>query len=351
MERYISLIFVLSPVIRFLCNPVRKWNQKRPYTGHFLTYFLIFLTILFKISKKEKNCFELLNVSPFSSFDVIRKSFKTVAFNLHPDRNNSKTSNEEYSNLVEKYKYISSPDNRYKYTRFYDLVRKDDRTFHEITILDLISLSVLKSCVSITTTFFMLFSNGEEILWHPLLVYAIFMMFFDLYLRLSNEPFFTTKLPFIRYYVTFEIIMIFNEFKAFFIHYSTLFPDETSISTSIGSSLLSNNLKVIDKLDSILNTFNFPSFSKDFKLEYATRNVFGEISEKVEETRVFLTLFTLVQNKIMRIYREKWDYSWSKESKMNYEKLSKMGEKFTMEKGSIFSFIFICAITILNLLK
>ncbi|KAF5153625.1 DnaJ domain protein [Theileria parva strain Muguga] len=341
MERYISLIFVLSPVIRFLCNPERKWNQKRRYTGRFLTYFLIFLTILYKLSKKEKNCFQLLNVSPFSSFDIIRKSFKTVAFNLHPDRNTSKTSTTDYSNLVEKYKFISSPDNRYKYTRFYDLVRKDDRTFHEISILDLISLSLLKSFVSITTTFFMLFTNGEKVLWHPLLVYAIFMMFFDLYLRLSDELFFTTKLPFIRYYVTFEILMIFNEIKAFFIHYSTLFPDDSRILTSIGATMLSNNLKVIDKLDSILNIFNFPAFSKDFELEFDKEKVFGEITEKVEETR----------NKIMKIYNEKFDVSWSRASKRKYEKLSRIGERFTMEPGSILSFLFISAIIILNLLK
>lgn len=92
--------------------------------------------------------------------------------------------------------------------------------------------------------------------------------------------------------------------------------------------MLSNNLKVIDKLDSILNIFNFPAFSKDFELEFDKEKVFGEITEKVEETRVFLSTVTLVQNKIMKIYNEKFDVSWSRASKRKYEKLSRIGVRF-----------------------
>ncbi|UKJ90322.2 hypothetical protein MACJ_001254 [Theileria orientalis] len=340
MQQHISLIFILSPLIKFLCSPGRRWNKKNKSIGRILSYLFISSLILYKLTKREKNCFQLLNVTPFTPYDVIRKSFKTVAFNLHPDRNKSEDASAKYATLVEKYKHISTPESHYKYTRFSDLVKPEIASINDMAFMDLITLSLLKSFMTVGMTLFLLLLNNEKIIWHPLLIYQFFMMFFDLYLRLSDELFFTTKLPFLKYYVTFEILQLFNEFKSYFMHTSILFPDNIRTPTSLGSNLLINNLVLLDKLDSLLNKL---------------KRMLGPYGEEVDadDEKVVPDEHVVEVNKtIKRKYNESYFLDWSNEAKLKYTKLARYGDKLTSEAGSnVFSFLFTSSIILLNFMK
>ncbi|UKK02144.2 hypothetical protein MACK_001499 [Theileria orientalis] len=340
MQRHISLIFILSPLIKFLCSPGRRWNKKNKSIGRILSYLFISSLIFYKLSKREKNCFQLLNVTPFTPYDVIRKSFKTVAFNLHPDRNKSEDASAKYATLVEKYKHISTPESHYKYTRFSDLVQPELGSINDMAFMDLITLALLKSFMAIGTTLLILLLSNEKIIWHPLLVYQLFMLFFDLYLRLSDELFLTTKLPFFKYYVTFEILQLFNDFKSYFMHSSILFPDDSRTPTSIGSNLLINNMELLNKLDSLLSKL---------------KRMLGPYSEEVDadDERVVPDEHVVEVNKTIKSkYNENYFLEWSKEAKLKYKMLAHHGDKLTCEAGSnVFSFLFTSGIILLNFMK
>ncbi|BAM40066.1 uncharacterized protein TOT_020001048 [Theileria orientalis strain Shintoku] len=340
MQQHISLIFILSPLIKFLCSPGRRWNKKNKSIGRILSYLFISFLIFYKLTKREKNCFQLLNVTPFTPYDVIRKSFKTVAFNLHPDRNKSEDASVKYSNLVEKYKHISTPESHYRYTRFSDLVKPELGSINEMGFMDLITLALLKSFMTVGATILILLLSNEKIIWHPLLVYQLFMLFFDIYLRLSDELFFTTKLPFFKYYVTFEILQLFNEFKSYFMHSSILFPDNSRTPTAIGSNLLINNLALLSKLDALLNKL---------------KRMLGPYGEEIDDDdeKVVPDEHVVEVNKtIKRKYGENYFLDWSKEAKLKYKKLALHGEKLTSEEGAnVFSFLFTSGIILLSFMK
>jgi molecular chaperone DnaJ len=67
----------------------------------------------------KKDFYEILGVQKSASQDEIKKSYRKVAMQYHPDRNpGDKTSEEKFKEAAEAYEILSDPDKRAQYDRF-----------------------------------------------------------------------------------------------------------------------------------------------------------------------------------------------------------------------------------------
>lgn len=67
----------------------------------------------------KRDCYEVLGVSRSSSLDEIKKAYRKLAIQFHPDKNpNNKEAEEKFKEAAESYSILSDPDNRAKYDQF-----------------------------------------------------------------------------------------------------------------------------------------------------------------------------------------------------------------------------------------
>ncbi|ASZ14636.1 molecular chaperone DnaJ [Chitinophaga pendula] len=67
----------------------------------------------------KRDFYEILDVSKSSSQDEIKKAYRKVAMQYHPDRNpNNKEAEEKFKEAAEAYEVLSDPDKRAQYDRF-----------------------------------------------------------------------------------------------------------------------------------------------------------------------------------------------------------------------------------------
>src|SRR4249920_1832965 len=67
----------------------------------------------------KKDFYEILGVSKSVSQDEIKKAYRKVAMQYHPDRNpGDKVSEEKFKEAAEAYEILSDPDKRAQYDRF-----------------------------------------------------------------------------------------------------------------------------------------------------------------------------------------------------------------------------------------
>ena len=67
----------------------------------------------------KKDFYEILGVSKSSTQDEIKKAYRKVAMQFHPDRNpGDKASEEKFKEAAEAYEILSDTDKRAQYDRF-----------------------------------------------------------------------------------------------------------------------------------------------------------------------------------------------------------------------------------------
>ena len=67
----------------------------------------------------KRDFYEILGVSKSSSQDEIKKAYRKVAMQFHPDRNpGDKSAEEKFKEAAEAYEILSNPDKRAQYDRF-----------------------------------------------------------------------------------------------------------------------------------------------------------------------------------------------------------------------------------------
>jgi molecular chaperone DnaJ len=70
------------------------------------------------MTTQKKDYYELLGVPKNASDEQLRKAFRKLAFEHHPDRNKNKNSEAKFKEINEAYQVLSDSDKRAKYDRF-----------------------------------------------------------------------------------------------------------------------------------------------------------------------------------------------------------------------------------------
>ena len=60
----------------------------------------------------EKNYYNILGVSKYASDDEIKKAYRKMALNYHPDKNNEPGTEERFKDIAEAYEILSDPDRK-----------------------------------------------------------------------------------------------------------------------------------------------------------------------------------------------------------------------------------------------
>ena len=64
------------------------------------------------MSVGQKNYYEILGLSRDASVEEIKKAFRKLAFEYHPDRNKTKVAEERFKTVNEAYQVLSDPKTR-----------------------------------------------------------------------------------------------------------------------------------------------------------------------------------------------------------------------------------------------
>lgn len=70
------------------------------------------------MTTKKRDYYEILGVSRSASEEQVRKAFRKLALEYHPDRNKSPGANERFKEVNEAYQVLSDPNKRAAYDRF-----------------------------------------------------------------------------------------------------------------------------------------------------------------------------------------------------------------------------------------
>ena len=70
------------------------------------------------MAKVKRDYYEVLGIERSANDEDIKKAFRRLAFQFHPDRNKDEGATEKFKELNEAYEVLSTPDKRQKYDRF-----------------------------------------------------------------------------------------------------------------------------------------------------------------------------------------------------------------------------------------
>ena len=70
------------------------------------------------MSVGQKNYYEVLGLSKDASMEEIKKAFRKLAFEYHPDRNKTNASEARFKTINEAYQVLSDPKTRSQYDQY-----------------------------------------------------------------------------------------------------------------------------------------------------------------------------------------------------------------------------------------
>src|SRR5579863_7646520 len=79
----------------------------------------------------KKDYYEILGITKGSTEDEIKKSYRKLAMQFHPDRNPSKDAEEKFKEITEAHEVLSDPDKRQRYDQFGHQGMRAGQDFHQ----------------------------------------------------------------------------------------------------------------------------------------------------------------------------------------------------------------------------
>eukprot|EP01041_Mallomonas_annulata_P000918 gene918-1781_t len=111
----------IYPVTNYLVSPKRKYSR---WMGAFYAMgFLVLIScchVVYENREKGPNHYQLLNVRRDSSISVLKKAYKRLSLELHPDKNKSPTAPSDFNRLKQGYDVLSNSEKRGIYNRLGD---------------------------------------------------------------------------------------------------------------------------------------------------------------------------------------------------------------------------------------
>ena len=77
------------------------------------------------MKKYIKNYYKILKVDRYANQKTIKKAYKKLTLNYHPDVNNNEEDEKKFLSIKEAYSVLSDPDKRIKYDKIYDKIQEN----------------------------------------------------------------------------------------------------------------------------------------------------------------------------------------------------------------------------------
>ena len=74
------------------------------------------------MTTQKRDYYEILGVSKNASDEDLKKAFRKLAFEFHPDRNKDKNAEEKFKEINEAYQVLSDQEKRARYDQFLSLI-------------------------------------------------------------------------------------------------------------------------------------------------------------------------------------------------------------------------------------
>ncbi|GBE59009.1 molecular chaperone [Babesia ovata] len=219
--------------------------------GRELSMAVMFAIVFISSMKSEKNYFQHLKVTPHSSLDAIKKSFKAEAMLLHPDRNTSPTASTDYVELSQMYKTLVNDKKREAYMRYGDMLRGRKEKVVEMSPFDVLYVVTVNTASTLFGMCITILIHGQSVMNFTALLYEIFCFALDVYLRFAPDATsFLAGVPILNSYTVFELVAFLRSFRLVFMYYYSIMGEDDSDKTwKAGILLVRNNLVTIELLD------------------------------------------------------------------------------------------------------
>jgi len=114
----------IYPVTNFLISSKRSYNKESRWRGAiYAMFFLGFVAtchLLYEINERGPNNYQLLNVSRDTTTTALKKAYRHLSLELHPDKNKSPTAVDEFRKVKQAFDVLSNTDLRREYDRLGD---------------------------------------------------------------------------------------------------------------------------------------------------------------------------------------------------------------------------------------
>eukprot|EP01035_Chromulina_nebulosa_P018450 gene18450-24157_t len=109
--------FFIYPITGYLVSSHRKYPR-----WHGAVYAVLFLLAIalfhmyYEHIEKGQNYYQMLNVTRNTSTNLLKKAYKQLSLQLHPDKNKSPNASEEFRAIKQAFEVLNNPDTRRAYS-------------------------------------------------------------------------------------------------------------------------------------------------------------------------------------------------------------------------------------------
>jgi len=193
LSSFFFYIFFVHPATAWILKPGRFERKKS------IWYAIAFLTALagiktgMEFQQKGINYYSLLGVNRSSNPLEIKRAYKKLSLQLHPDKNPSPTASDEFDNVKRAYDTLIDMELRDVYNKFGDDGIRTNKRFDETRFFLELGIYYLTWAVLCFVLTLSKKGNGDARQW----IYTgmIFMLIMEVYLMTSTSPDGSSSLP------------------------------------------------------------------------------------------------------------------------------------------------------------
>ena len=245
MKQLLIHSLVVSPIVRWITSPYRRWSRK---VGLYLAIAVLIVIAALQLKRMEPNCFGLLDVSKGASAVDISKAFRRQSAKYHPDRLKSDSSiqlphgfdNSSPQDLFIKIQrcsdLLSDPIKLGYYNRFGDtnFTFKNEAVMFPVMIV----FSFIGYIINYIACVVMTASNESKGGRYWITCFLVFAFTSEMYLKFLGEENIFSHVPYIGTLLVFEQIAILKD----------LIPSVLSSALLISQLIYSNDTAIINEV-------------------------------------------------------------------------------------------------------
>jgi preprotein translocase subunit Sec63 len=118
---FFAYSMLIYPITSYLISSKRGYSRWKGAIYAVLFLSIIFLIqILYENKEKGPNHYQLMNVARYDSNTVVKRAYKRLSLELHPDKNKALDAQEQFQRVKTAYDVLSNTELRSTYNRMGD---------------------------------------------------------------------------------------------------------------------------------------------------------------------------------------------------------------------------------------